>query len=121
MISTVNKAERHADEVSYTAPFMLRGATLTQFARNALCVLKTLTPKTNFMFQKYFSEYHGRPKIPLIGLEIPIDISKVTYFEWLITVRGELHLLRFTSLHFTSRHFTSLHFTSLRYRGGPVG
>ena len=70
MISTVNKAERHADEVSYTAPFMLRGATLTQFARNALCILKTLTPKTNFMFQKYFSEYHGRPKIPLIGQEI---------------------------------------------------
>ena len=84
MISTVTNSETHVDEVSYTAPLTLRGATLTQFARNMLCVLKTLTPKSNFMFQKPFIGYRLRS---FLGQEIPIDISKVSYFEWLISVR----------------------------------
>ena len=86
MISKVANSEKHMDEVSYTAPLKLRGTTLTQFARNMLCVLKALTPKSNFMFQKHFTGYHTKPQIPILGLEFPIDISKVTYFEWLISV-----------------------------------
>ena len=68
---------------------MLKGATVTQLARNLLCVLRTLTPESNFMFRRHFIGYYKRLQIPFIGLEIPIDISKGTYFEWLIAVRHE--------------------------------